>query len=43
MIKSKVGFLEGQLLFSQSEQFKKQLKISDWLEKCRPSKKGTFD
>jgi len=33
MIKTKVAFLEGQLLSSQSEQFKKYLKSSDWLKK----------
>jgi len=42
MIKTKVAFLEGWLLSSQSEQFKKHSKISDWLEKSRPSKKATF-
>jgi len=41
MIKN-VAFLEGRLLFIQSEQFKKYLKSSDWLEKNRPSKKATF-
>jgi len=40
MIKTKVAFLEGRLLTSQSEQFKK--KSSDWLEKSRSSKKATF-
>jgi len=39
MIKTKVAFLEGRLLPSQSEQFKKYSKSSDWLEKSRPSKK----
>jgi len=43
MIKTKVTLLEGQLLFSQSEQFKKYSKSFDWLEKSRPSKKATFD
>jgi len=33
MIKTKVAFLEGRLLFSQSEQFKKFSKSPDWLEK----------
>jgi len=43
MIKTKVAFLEGRLLLSQSEQIKKYSKISDWLEKKnRPSKKATF-
>jgi len=38
MIKTKVAFLEDRLLSSQSEQFKKYSKISDWLEKSRLSK-----
>jgi len=38
MIKTKVAFLEGQLLFSQPEQSKKFSKSSDWLEESRPSK-----
>jgi len=42
MIKTKVAFLEGWLLSSQSKQFKKYSKSSDWLEKNRPSKKATF-
>jgi len=42
MIKTKVAFLEGQLLFSQSKQFEKFSKNSKWLEKSRPSKKATF-
>jgi len=42
MIKTKVVFVEGRLLSSQSEQFKKYSKISDWLEKIRPSKKSAF-
>jgi len=42
MIKTKVAFLEGRLLTSQSEQFKKYSKSSDWLEKSRLSKKATF-
>jgi len=42
MIKTKVAFLEGRLLSSQSEQSKKFFKIPDWLEKSRPSKKATF-
>jgi len=42
MIKTKVAFLEGRLLSSQSEQFKKYLNSSDWLEKIRLSKKATF-
>jgi len=42
MIKTKVAFLEGWLLSSQSEQIKKYSKSSDWLEKSRSSKKATF-
>jgi len=42
MIKTKVAFVEGQLLSSQSEQFKKYSKSSDWLEKSWPFKKATF-
>jgi len=42
MIKTKVGFLEGRLLFSQSEQSEMFSKRPDWLEKSRPSKKTTF-
>jgi len=42
MIKTKVAFLEGRLLSSQSEQFEKFSKTSDWLEKRRPSKKAAF-
>jgi len=42
MIKTKVAFMEDWLLSSQSEQFKKYLKSSDWLEKSRSSKKATF-
>jgi len=42
MIKTKVAFLKGRLLSSQSAQFKKYSKSSDWLEKSRPSKKATF-
>jgi len=38
MIKTKVAFLESRLLFSQSVQFEKFLKSSDWLEKSRHSK-----
>jgi len=41
MIKTKVAFLEGRLLSSQSEQFVKYSKTSDWLEKSRPSKKAS--
>jgi len=39
MIKTKVAFLEGRLLSSQSEQFEKFSKRPDWLEKTSPSKK----
>jgi len=39
MIKTKVAFLEGRLLSSQSEQSDKFSKSPDWLEKNRPSKK----
>jgi len=42
MIKTKVAFLEGRLLLSQSEQLKKYSKSFDWLEKSRPSIKATF-
>jgi len=39
MIKTKVAFSEGRFLSSQSEQFKKFSKSSDWLEKTGPPKK----
>jgi len=42
MTKTKVDFLEGRLLSSQSQQFKKFSKSTDWLEKSWPSKKATF-
>jgi len=42
VIKTKVAFLEGLLLSSKLEQFKKYSKSSDWLEKKRPSIKVTF-
>jgi len=42
MIKTKVAFLEGRRLPSQSEQSEKFPKIPDWLEKSRPSKKAPF-
>jgi len=42
MIKTKVAFLDGRILSSQSEQSKKFSKNPDWLEKSRPSKKATF-
>jgi len=35
MIKTKVALVEGRLLSSQPEQFKKYSKSSDWLEKSR--------
>jgi len=38
MIKTKVAFLEGRLLFSQSEQSKTFLKSPDCLEKAGPPK-----
>jgi len=37
-----MAFLEGRLLPSQSEQFKKYSKSTDWQEKSRPSKKAAF-
>jgi len=42
MIKTKVAFLEGRLLYSQLEQYEKFSKSSDWLEKSRPCKKSHF-
>jgi len=42
MSKTKVAFLEGRLLSSQSEQFKKYSKNFNWLEKSQPSIKATF-
>jgi len=42
MIKTTVPFLEDRLLSSQSEQYKKDSKSSDWLEKSRPSKNASF-
>jgi len=42
MIKTKVAFLEGQLLSSLSEQSEKFSKNPDWLEKSWPSKRATF-
>jgi len=35
MIKTNVAFVEDRLLSSQSVQFKKCSKISDWLKKSR--------
>jgi len=34
-----VAFLESRLLSSQSQQYKKLLKSTDWLEKAGPKKK----
>jgi len=42
MIKTKMAFVEDRLLSSQSEQFNKYSKISDWLEQSRPPTKATF-
>jgi len=42
MIKTKVAFLHGWLLTSQSDQFKNYSKSSDWLEKSQPSKTAAF-
>jgi len=42
MIKTKVAFMEGWLLSSQSEKSEKFSKGPDWLEKSQPSKKATF-
>jgi len=42
MFKTKVAFLEGQILSIQSEQSEKFSKSPEWLEKSRPSKKATF-
>jgi len=42
MTKTKVALLEGRLLTSQSEQFEKFSKSSDWLVKSQLSKKATF-
>jgi len=42
MIETKVAFLEGRLISSQSEQFENISESSDWLEKSRPSKKTAF-
>jgi len=39
MIKTKMAFLEGRLLSSQSEQFKKYSIRSEWLKKAGPPKK----
>jgi len=38
MIKTKVAFLKGRLLFSQPEQSEKFSKSSDWLKKNSPPK-----
>jgi len=42
MIKTKVAFLKGQLLSSQSNQSEKFSKSPDWLGKSWLSKKATF-
>jgi len=42
MIKTKVDFLEGRLLFSHSEQLKNYSKNFDSLEKSWLSKKASF-
>jgi len=42
MIKTKMAFLEGRLLISQSELFDYFLNCSDWLFKSRLPKKATF-
>jgi len=39
MIKTKVAFLEGRLLFNQSEQSEMHSKSPDWLGKAGPPKK----
>jgi len=41
-VQNKTAFSEGRLLSSQSQQYKKYSKISDWLEESRPFKKATF-
>jgi len=42
MIKTKVAFVKGRFLSSQSEQFKKYSKSSDLVGKTRLYKKATF-
>jgi len=42
MIKAKVAFLEGRFFSSQSGLYEKVSDCSDWLDKSRSSKKGTF-
>jgi len=42
MIKTKVAFLEGRLLSSQSEQYKKYSKSTNWLEKKPALRKSNF-
>jgi len=42
MNKTKMAFLEGRLLSSQSEYSEKFSKNPDWLKKGRPTKKATF-
>jgi len=39
MSKTKVAYLEGRILSSQSKQFKKYSKNFDWMEKAGPPKK----
>jgi len=42
MIKTKVTFLEGRLLSSQSEQYERYSTSSDWLEKKPTLEKSHF-
>jgi len=42
MIKTKVAFLEGRLLTSQSDQFKKDSKSYDWQKKKLALQKSRF-
>jgi len=42
MSKTIMSFLESRILSSESEQFKKYSKSSDWLETSQPSIKATF-
>jgi len=42
MIETKVAFIEGRLLSSQSEQFEKFSKSSDWLKKKPALQKSHF-
>jgi len=43
MIKAKVAFLEGRLLFSRSEQSEKFSKSPDWLEKILDRKPAPIE